>query len=290
MGLRLHGCIPTVIITVIVATFVPCMAANIVLNVKEWWRQRSLGQHECPEKCVKLVLSDIDGSIVFTYAKGSVAEKALNARALTGKVLSLPVSQTGRCGFITMNTLKLCGSVREKGVPLILISSTRYSTFASRLPYLPFADAYVIENGGRIFFPKPNSCRTLCKGNQIYPIGPLEEDLEVFTTFQSVSCIYNCHLNVYRTPYFTILSFAAAPNVEYTSTLRMTFPHILTIAFSHFLSSRKTWAGGADCLMGAEMELRRTFSHRGRELGHCGMYTDTWYLQDAELIHTSTTP
>ncbi len=52
----------------------------------KWWRQRSLGQHECPEKCVKLVLSDIDGSIVFTYTKGSMAEKALNARALTGKV------------------------------------------------------------------------------------------------------------------------------------------------------------------------------------------------------------
>ncbi len=91
--------------------------------------------------------------------------------------------------------------------PSALSLGTRYSTFASRLSYLPFADAYVIENGGRIFFPKPNSCRTLCKvctvngtnvctpilteitiiscisqGNQIYPIGPLEEDLEVFTT------------------------------------------------------------------------------------------------------------
>ncbi len=38
------------------------------------------------------------------------------------KVLSLPVSQTGRCGFVTMNILQLCGSIREKGVPLVLIS------------------------------------------------------------------------------------------------------------------------------------------------------------------------
>lgn len=35
----------------------------------------------------------------------------------------------------------------------MLITGARTSTLLTRLPYLPAADAYVAENGGRIFYP-----------------------------------------------------------------------------------------------------------------------------------------
>lgn len=53
-----------------------------------------------------------------------------------------------------METLKLAAKVRASGAKLVLVSGTRYSTLVNRLPFLPRADAYVIENGGRIFYPK----------------------------------------------------------------------------------------------------------------------------------------
>jgi hypothetical protein len=39
-------------------------------------------------------------------------------------------------------------------VPLVLISGMRTTTLFQRLPYLPRADAYVSESGGRIFYPR----------------------------------------------------------------------------------------------------------------------------------------
>lgn len=44
--------------------------------------------------------------------------------------------------------------MRASGAKLVLVSGTRYTTLVNRLPFLPRADAYVIENGGRIFYPK----------------------------------------------------------------------------------------------------------------------------------------
>ena len=35
----------------------------------------------------------------------------------------------------------------------VLITGARTSTLLARLPFLPAADAYVAENGGRIFYP-----------------------------------------------------------------------------------------------------------------------------------------
>lgn len=73
--------------------------------------------------------------------------------ALPG-VLPLPSSATGRKAVISVETLKLAAKVRASGAKLVLVSGTRYSTLVNRLPFLPRADAYVIENGGRIFYPK----------------------------------------------------------------------------------------------------------------------------------------
>lgn len=69
-------------------------------------------------------------------------------------VLPLPASATGRMGRISLETLQLAARVRSSGSRLVLVSGTRYSTFVNRLPFLPRADAYVIENGGRVFYPK----------------------------------------------------------------------------------------------------------------------------------------
>lgn len=57
-------------------------------------------------------------------------------------------------GRVSLESLKLAARIRSSGARLVLVTGTRYSTFASRLPYLPRADAYCIEDGGRIFYPK----------------------------------------------------------------------------------------------------------------------------------------
>ena len=80
-------------------------------------------------------------------------EDGTNAPGLP-EVISLPASFTGRMARISVETLKLAARVRSSGARLVLVSGTRYSTFVKRLPYLPRADAYVIENGGRIFYPR----------------------------------------------------------------------------------------------------------------------------------------
>lgn len=76
--------------------------------------------------------------------------------ALPG-VLPLPSSATGRKAVISVETLKLAAKVRSSGAKLVLVSGTRYSTLVNRLPFLPRADAYVIENGGRILYPKKHA-------------------------------------------------------------------------------------------------------------------------------------
>lgn len=73
------------------------------------------------------------------------------------EVLPLPESATGRKARISIETLKLAAQVRASGARLVLVSGTRYSTLVNRLPFLPRADAYVIENGGRVFYPKKDA-------------------------------------------------------------------------------------------------------------------------------------
>jgi len=109
-----------------------------------------------------------------------------------GTVLYLPPSKTGTRGIISARTLVLCQLLRygkplseystdktqihtaaaeyattssisafqreriaHGGVPFVIISGMRTTTLFQRLPYLPRADAYVSESGGRIFYPCP---------------------------------------------------------------------------------------------------------------------------------------
>ena len=71
----------------------------------------------------------------------------------TTDVLVLPPSTTGRVGVISRATLELCAALRASGVCLAIVSGARTATLLTRLPFLPAADAYVSENGGRIFYP-----------------------------------------------------------------------------------------------------------------------------------------
>lgn len=43
--------------------------------------------------------------------------------------------------------------MRKGGIKLVLITGARVSTLLQRMAYLPAADAYICENGGRIFYP-----------------------------------------------------------------------------------------------------------------------------------------
>ncbi|CAN0534289.1 unnamed protein product, partial [Ectocarpus sp. 8 AP-2014] len=90
-------------------------------------------------------LTDQAGTLVHYY------ESEADAPGMP-EVLPLPESATGRKARISIETLKLAAQVRESGARLVLVSGTRYSTFVNRLPFLPRADAYVIENGGRVFY------------------------------------------------------------------------------------------------------------------------------------------
>lgn len=57
-------------------------------------------------------------------------------------------------GVISLKTLTHLAAIRSAGVLLVLITGARTSTLFQRLPCLPAADAYVSENGGRLFFPQ----------------------------------------------------------------------------------------------------------------------------------------
>ena len=57
---------------------------------------------------------------------------------------------TQKCRFVERDqSLGSCGSMCQQ----VLITGARTATLLQRLPYLPSADAYVAENGGRIFYP-----------------------------------------------------------------------------------------------------------------------------------------
>jgi hypothetical protein len=97
----------------------------------------------------KIIFSDIDGSLVH-YEKNTGDN---DNKERDDTILALPPSATGMKGIISFQTLALCRELRQKGVKLVLVSGMRTSTLLNRLPYLPKADAYCTEAGGRIFYP-----------------------------------------------------------------------------------------------------------------------------------------
>lgn len=101
---------------------------------------------------IKIIFSDLDGTLIH-YPKNNNDEKN-GAKDKPQNLLKLPPSSTGMRGTISAKTLSLVDEIRHQhGVKFVLISGMRTSTLLQRLPYLPRADAYCSENGGRIFYP-----------------------------------------------------------------------------------------------------------------------------------------
>jgi len=95
----------------------------------------------------KFVFSDIDGTLAHYHLNTTESKD-------TSSLLFLPPSATGLQAHISIHTLHLCQEIRKvEGVVLVLVSGMRTKTLFQRIPYLPRADAYVSENGGRIFYP-----------------------------------------------------------------------------------------------------------------------------------------
>eukprot|EP00887_Chlorella_sp_A99_P004966 scaffold4.g4966.t1 len=131
---------------------------------------------------LKVLFSDIDGTCAH-YDVRKYVEVAAEpdgdglwpAASLTdgrtARLLKLPPSTTGAQAVISEATLRLYAALRALGVRLVLISGARTSTLLQRLPFLPAADAYVCEGGGRVFYPSA--------GSTALPTAlPLTEDLE----------------------------------------------------------------------------------------------------------------
>ena len=124
----------------------------------------------------KLIFSDIDGTLVHISDDallnwGTLSEDGRTFETKNGGPIAirpLPPSSTGTQAFISEKTLQLVADLRRAGHLFVLISGARSSTFMERLPYLPAADAYVMENGGRIFLPSRDSNTA----------APIVEDLE----------------------------------------------------------------------------------------------------------------
>ena len=99
---------------------------------------------------IHIVFSDVDGTLVH-YPKNlnDILDDEGN------KIIILPPSSTGMRGILSSETLRQCQALRQRGTKLVLISGMRSTTMWKRLPYLPRADAYCCEAGGRIFYPVP---------------------------------------------------------------------------------------------------------------------------------------
>lgn len=100
---------------------------------------------------ITMVFSDLDGTLLHyppKIPKGSPGNQ----------LLKLPPSSTGMRGIVSSRTLELIREIRQTsggGTRFVLVSGMRTSTFLNRLPFLPRADAYCTESGGRIFYPIP---------------------------------------------------------------------------------------------------------------------------------------
>lgn len=100
-------------------------------------------QHDDDE--ILIVFSDLDGTLIHYPTNIPTSEPS-------NLILKLPPSSTGMRGIVSSKTLALTQQIRQRGVFFVLVSGMRTSTLLSRLPYLPRADAYCTEAGGRIFY------------------------------------------------------------------------------------------------------------------------------------------
>lgn len=99
---------------------------------------------------IRIVFSDLDGTLIHYNDKRDESNTEEDLSPPTD-VVSLPASSTGMVGTISRETFVFCREIRSRGCQLIFVSGMRFSTLLSRLPYLPRADIYACDSGGRIF-------------------------------------------------------------------------------------------------------------------------------------------
>ncbi|KAK9838542.1 hypothetical protein WJX81_006152 [Elliptochloris bilobata] len=123
----------------------------------------------------RICFSDIDGTLVHYRESqdqyGELTTPSVLANCMIWvekesgrrhKLLMLPPSATNAQGMISIKTLTDLSRMRSAGTMLVLVTGARTATLLQRLPFLPAADAYVCENGGRIFYPDatlPTACQ-----------------------------------------------------------------------------------------------------------------------------------
>lgn len=98
---------------------------------------------------IKVIFSDVDGTLVHYHNQEEESK--------VKDIVHLPPSSTGMQGIISRETLNLVTKLREKKpkqVKFVLVSGMRSTTLLQRIPFLPRADAYCSESGGRIFYPQ----------------------------------------------------------------------------------------------------------------------------------------
>ena len=131
---------------------------------------------------IGICFSDVDGTLVHYPADPS------HRSADSNSLIFLPPSSTGMHGVISSRTLRLAQRLRSEGqVRLVLVSGMRGTTLLKRLPYLPRADAYACDAGGRIYYPVDCSAASAdgraYDGPIIQPVkfnGATSKDLEPF--------------------------------------------------------------------------------------------------------------
>mmetsp|Transcript_7478 Transcript_7478/g.14673 ORF Transcript_7478/g.14673 Transcript_7478/m.14673 type:complete len:373 (+) Transcript_7478:519-1637(+) len=126
---------------------------------------------------IKIVFSDLDGTLIH-YPNPSKTTKKKTQKGSQQHLLEFPPSSTGLTGVISTKTMALVHEIRkttttktttrinsndneddndddeqQQRTKFVYISGMRTPTLLQRIPFLPRADAYCSENGGRIFYP-----------------------------------------------------------------------------------------------------------------------------------------
>lgn len=120
-------------------------------------------------KDISIVFSDLDGTLLHYPSKIPKSQPA-------NQLLKLPPSSTGMRGIISSKTLCMVQDIRRRGIKFVLVSGMRTSTFLERLPYLPRADAYCTEDGGRIFYPVDDGSTASQSTHDAFVVKPKRYD------------------------------------------------------------------------------------------------------------------
>jgi hypothetical protein len=151
------------------ATATPSISDNVATRV------------ESKTTMVDIVFSDLDGTLIHYPTNSDDNIKKDYSR----DICRLPPSSTGMVGVISSETLRLVRDIRRTGVKFVLVSGMRSSTLLKRTPYLPKADAYCCEDGGRIFYPIPRAIGTFAVHPKTF-VSAHDNDLESFSLVEDM--------------------------------------------------------------------------------------------------------